>query len=99
MSADSGKSVHTETVEKLSYKDAASNLSNIGTALQTAKTQSRLRQKTLTEITDQGKKIPTLKKTETKQGDASKSNDKQAKKKTHQRKKNCQSSSKVLLKK
>ena len=47
VSADSGKSMHTATVEKLSYKDAASNLSNIGTTVEKAKTQSRLRQKTL----------------------------------------------------
>ena len=46
VSADSGKSMHTATVEKLSYKDAASNLSNIGTTVEKAKTQSRLRQKT-----------------------------------------------------
>ena len=49
VSADSVKSTHTATVEKLSYKDAASNLSNIGTTVEKTKTQSRLRQKTLTE--------------------------------------------------
>ena len=47
VSADSEKSMHTATVEKPSYKDAASNLSNIGTTAEKTKTQSRLSKKIL----------------------------------------------------
>ena len=48
--------------------------------LEKAKTQSRLRQKTLTETTDKGKKSSTSKKTETKQGATSKTSDRQGEK-------------------